>query len=362
LGASLIAETRRADGRDLPDPRVLLRGVDAARSAVGTGELEWQVTRLELAQPKATGGPARVAAIFGASGRRFDQWMKVLVIDGSDPEKASIARKKLIAMGNDWVAFAEAGLGTLKDVHVRSAFDGSKLLHYDGEGGANLSDLAQAVPDYCFEPRILGITATYLATETVPECLGMDAAKSIENLGQDSIDGRSTWHVRVVSKWDSRLDFWIDESADFRVRKFERLDDFGAIYQHWITRSTYLNDDKGTLPSRCETIRYDKANQPIRTVRFDQTGAKYGLVVDAKNWTLAGLSLPPGAPVNDLRAHRRAGYWDGAGVTADYTQARVKANETRWSPMRWGMIVTGVIIAAVALAAVVQRKGLLKKG
>jgi hypothetical protein len=45
--------------------------------------------------------------------------------------------------------------------------------------------------------------------------------------------------------------------------------------------------------------------------------AKANVKLPDATWTLAGLNLPVGATVSDLRISRRLGYWNGVGIGDD---------------------------------------------
>lgn len=346
-----------------PDPHALLQGVEASRLAIPSGHIEWLVSSLDLRHPRSTAGPIRLVAVFQGESRRFDQYQRILMTDGSGPDGGADARRKLEAMGGDWEAFVRAGLGHFEDVHIRTAFDGTQLLHYEGMGGANVGDLARGAPDYCLDPRIFGITVTHGKTRTISSCLAYRDARSVELVGPERVGGHSTWHVLVHDKRGSQRHFWVEDAEGFRVHRCEQIDDFGKLYQHWITQSEYSQPVAAQpLPVKTVTNRYDRDGRAISVVTFTQVRARYGVSVDPKAWTLAGLELPIGTPVTDTRIHRRIGHWDGEGLSQTLPEAHRKARPARWRPIHWGMATAGVIVAAVLAAALAQRRGWLRKG
>ena len=285
------------------------------------------------------------------------------MVDGSGPDGGADAHKRLETMNGDWEAFVRAGLGRFVDVHIRTAFDGVQLLHFDGEGGANVGDPINAAPDYCLDPRILGITVTYGKDETVSSCLAYREAKSIELVGPEKIDGVLTWHVLVIDKWGSQRHFWIEDAQGFRVRKREQIDENGGgFFQHWVTLSDYVgNAAEQPLPIKIVTTRFERDGREISELTFHQVRGDYGIAVDPKAWTLAGMELPIGTPVNDSRVHRIVGHWDGEGLSPGFSEAKRKAEAAHWSPLRWDMVLLGGVVLAALAAAVMHRQGWLRK-
>lgn len=343
-----------------PDPRSLLQGVEATRLGILPGRIEWELTDIDFRHPKAGPSRTRLVVVFDGDKRRYDQYLRILWIDGPKTGGGDLGFKKLEAMGGDGEAFVRAGLGEWKDVHIRSAFDGSQFMQYNKEMGAYVRDVSKGSADYAFDPRVMGLSCWYDLNATVPGCLGYRDAKSVKLVAPESVSGHPTWHVLVVDKSDRERHFWIEDTQGFRVRKFE----LRSEYQHETTISEY--DERGgnnILPTRVVDRDYGRAGNSLeREQTFVQKSAEFGIIPDPKAWTLAGLEIPVGEAVIDEKIRRVVGHWDGDGLTADFLEAKRKGAAARWWPLHWGMVVTGGIILAALTAVVVQRRGLLRRG
>ena len=167
VGASEL----RARADDLPDPRVLLQGVEDARLALASGSFDCEIVHSIPVGTKVSPRIVRLSVLFEGDNRRFDQFERILLIDGSDPIRAAAARKKFDAMCRDQESFARAGLGSLRNEHIRSAYDGTAILQYGKSLGASINDPEAGSSNYVFDPRILGISHTYTLGSTVTNSL-----------------------------------------------------------------------------------------------------------------------------------------------------------------------------------------------
>ncbi len=359
-GCSLawLGSIQPAYGAD-PDPRVLVQGMENSRLRISSGRIEWEVIYLDKRHPKAGEDRKRLVVVFEGDKRRFDQYQRILWIDGTKPG-AALANQKLEAMGRNSEAFVRAGLGEFKDVHICSAFDGAQYMQYNKEMGAYVRDVTKGSADYAFDPRIMGLSVWYDLNTSVSSVIGLRDAKSVELVGSEVVGGHPTWHVCLVDKSDRERHFWIEDREGFRVRKCE----LRSKYQHMTSEPQY--DEKGKdfpLPIQVITIVRDPAdNSLVSEVKFVQKSAKYGVAVDPKLWTLAGLGLPLGISVSDERISRSIGHWDGEGLTPQITDAIRKGESAQWRPLHWGMTFTGLVALAVLAAVVVHRHNLHRRG
>ena len=195
-------------------------------------------------------------------------------------------------------------------------FDGTFFLHFDGKDSATIT-----VPpkwpgvDYLFDPRTLGLSGSYLADETVPSCLGYQNAKSVTLVGLEPVRGKSTWHVRVVDSYEQQLDFWIEPVAGFPVHR-GRFSTKEGLNQNQSEVYCGENPRFPWLPSRVETQYYCQGKPTDATREVTILKAEFDVRIPPETWTLAGLDLPIGAPVSDLRVGR-LGYWNGEGLSQD---------------------------------------------
>ncbi|MGA2255233.1 MAG: protein kinase, partial [Thermoguttaceae bacterium] len=251
-----------------PDPIVLLRAVEKARLGVPPGRL---VIGSHFKEGEVDNN-CRLEVVFDGDKRQFRY---------ESPNSAKI----------------------------RTMFDGTSFLHFDGTDSATISDPARwQWADYLFDPRTLGLTGSYLANETLTLCLGYQKAKSVTLVGPERVRGKSTWHVRVVDSYEQQLDFWIEPVAGFPVHRLEFSTSEGF---NQIRGEVYCGDNPRFpwLPSRVETKDYCQG-KPMGTREVTISKADFDVPIPPETWTLAGLDLPIGTPVTDLRVGR-LGYWDG---------------------------------------------------
>jgi peroxiredoxin len=153
---------------------------------------------------------------------------------------------------------------------------------------------------------------------TIEGCLGYLEAKSIKLAGQEFVDGVPTWHVQVVSKYDERLEFWLDLARPTQVLKHAKNGSDVAI-------SRYSDDSTGrSIPTEVTSLEYHNG-APFFARRFVRSNAQFNLRIDPASWTLAGLGLPIGTDVSDSRIHRRIGYWTGSGLSENLPNKAAEA-------------------------------------
>ena len=99
---------------------------------------------------------------------------------------------------------------------------------------------------------------------------------------------------------------------DFRVYRY----DFSIPgVKRNSTISYYENDDYPWLPNRVETRYYNGDGQETSRRLIVIVESEGGVNQPDDTWGLAGLELPIGVPVSDLRIGQRIGYWDGHGLS-----------------------------------------------
>ena len=353
---SPVAWTNSAESAS-PDPVALLRGIEEIRAKIKSGRMEITVVRVKLNMPNEQEFRCSLEASFEGGARRIDQRQRSLFIDGTTPAAVGANEKKLRAMGYDREAFVRLGLGHWKETDVHSAYDGIQFMQYSEDLGATVKDPSKGSADYAFDPRILGITANYLLSNSVPLVLTYHDAKSVALIGRDEVDGHPTWKVHVHGKNEQDRHFWIDESNGFKVRKFE---DLGNLKSTVLSRYDE-NRPEVALPTWVEVSREYKG-LPIERMTFAVDKEQYNVAVDPKHWTLAGLGMPLGQMVIDQRIHQVIGHFDGTGLTSQATDAIEKGREAERKPTYWAIALGGLIALAVVAAVVVKRRNWLLEG
>jgi Peroxiredoxin len=138
----------------------------------------------------------------------------------------------------------------------------------------------------------------------VDNCLPYKDAKAVTLVGKESVEGNAAWHVQVHTKYDWKLDYWIDALRPVRVLKHQANGD--------VALSRFSDSDvKDPLPVEVRDFdnRYGVENRYVRR------STRYNAPIDPVNWTLDGLHMKIGTDVTDTRNHRILGYWTGAGLS-----------------------------------------------
>jgi hypothetical protein len=352
LGQVAFLASSEAEGEEPgPDPLALLRGVEAARLAIPSGQIEWRVERTRPLTPKYGKDLIRVFATFDGGKRRFEEHKRVLWTEPVEGASQRSPDDLLAAMDEDREEFVRAGFGQWKEVRVRSIFDGTQFLQFLGGSGATIADPSRGTPNYVFDPRILGITPLLSLKATVPRCLAYRDAQSVELVGEEDIDGQQAWHVKVVGSPEAMAEchFWIEANEPFAVYRCERR----TPYSHDVSVSHYDSPSGADrLPTRV-LIEYHQDNGEVsHRFEFTQVEAQFGINPDDGAFTLAGLDLPVGAPVVDVRIHQRLGYWNGKGLSHTRTAAmgpRYELEPTPPDTRVWYLVLALLPILIVAV-------------
>lgn len=213
----------------------------------------------------------------------------------------------LVEFDGDQRRFAKVG----GEFELRSAFNGNEVIHFDGGQSVTVRDTSNSTSDYFFDPRLLGITTTYWWSESAGHAFPMDDSK-IEVIGHERISGEMAWHVRITDSYEQRIDLWIDPDNSFRVYRF----DFSIEGLKRNEALSFYENPKFTwLPSRVESRNYRANGRLVLTRVFTILKAQADVAFSDRTWTLAGLNLPIGVSVTDLRINRRVGYWNGSGLS-----------------------------------------------
>lgn len=342
-----------------PDPIALLRGLEEARAAIRTGKLEMVVTKHQL-RPSEQKDDIDLTIVFDGDKRTSRQRQRALVVNASGPDGGHAKRKQLVAMNEDRDAFVRAGLGSWRDDHIRSGWDGSNFCQYSETMGASYRSHKQGTPDLVFDPRLLGLLASYEMTKTLQDCLYYQKARSVTLVGSEEVGDHLTWHVLVTSAAGVERHFWIEDKEGFRLRKFMFKD---SSVNKTIVSEYDAKAKAGVLPTLVTTQTLDKNDRVTRRVVVRVTKAELGAAVDPAVGTLVSLGLPVGEPVSDERIHQRLGYWDGEGLVSELRQAteigqqRQVAAEQERTKRYWRLGIIGSGLVALMVFLLRWRRG-----
>ena len=300
-----VAQAPSTETEVEPHPLQLLHAVARTRERIQSGTLELDMQVKQYIEGTST-ERTHMVAVFDAPRARFDsvgrEYRYTSV--GSDE-----AQKKIREQGLDHDAAVKAGLLQGFEAHVVSMYDGTALFGYRESDGrpqdAHIYDTDHGTGGFIENPQCFGLRTSLFLDGTVKSCLAYEEAKSIKLIGKEPVEGIPAWRVQVVSKYDDRLDFWIEVAHPERLLKqsygqnfvLSRYDRFGSA-----------------LP--VEMIAKDYRNGKLQMeIRYVLSNVKLGVPVPASTWTLAGLGMKIGTSVCDDRGSRCIGYWNGAGLS-----------------------------------------------
>jgi RNA polymerase sigma factor (sigma-70 family) len=310
-----VAEDQRE-----PDPLKLLLAVARARQRIVSGSMEFQVNTEHFGPGRRQTNHVRVSALLDGSKLRSESFAREYGYTYSaDEDEQEEIKKRADSM--DRQAAVSAGLLKPFESHHTVAYDGVVLLDYwenDGKPvNTSINDPAKGTSQIIFDPRCLGLRTWLSVGTTVENCLGYQKAKSIHLLGEESVEGVPAWHVQVHTKFDEKLDFWLEASEPTRVLKHARRDDFVV--------SKY--EDKAPRdPIPVEVTGMEFRNgSPSFSKRFIRSNSRFNAPIDPVAFTLAGLGMPVGTSVIDSRNWRQIGYWTGAGLSENLPRKGAEA-------------------------------------
>jgi hypothetical protein len=312
---SAAQDANAAEDQREPDPRKLLLAVAQARQRIVSGSMEFQFS-FEHYNYFGTGrrvtNDLRLVALFDGAKRRYEQFGREYSYTYSaDEAVAADIVKRADSMSRE--AAVRAGLLNPFESHHVTVYDGSALLDYwesDGKPAhMTIDDPSKGSLQANFDPRCLGLSTVLSPGGTVDNCLAYNEAKSIALVGEETVEEVPAWHVQVQSKYEARLDFWIDRAHPSRVLKQAYGSDF--------TLSKYDDANAGDpLPVEVTTLTFLKGSPRFRE-RFIRSNSRFNVPVDPSAFTLAGLGIAVGTPVVDVRIHRSIGHWTGTGLSED---------------------------------------------
>jgi len=299
-----------------PDPGAMLRAVADARLRIASGSMDLEVSHYRFDQPKAGTNHIRLLVVFDGPKRRVEQFSREKADVLMGPDAGKVTEAKLRELEWNFEAFVRLGLGQWIDIHTITAYDGSVVLQYreqDRKGGSTvIRDPAKGDYGYVFDPRILGLSPNLSFRDMVEHSLADGRAENVRLVGKETVEGHAAWHVEV--QWPApnpwTRDYWIDADQPTHVLKTRTgpRDIVVARYDEG------HNDDP--LPTEVVEMSY-QGNTPWIETRIVRRNSHYHGSIDPDTWTLAGLGMPVGTPVSDIRIPRRIGYWNGTGLSKD---------------------------------------------
>jgi RNA polymerase sigma factor (sigma-70 family) len=299
-----------------PDPLSLLMRVLQGRQELASGEIQYNLfTTVAKRSGVTETNYLRLKSVFDGSKRlvetagreyRYTQVGR----DASKNADPIIEEQKL-----DREGAVRAGFLQPFEARYVSLSDGTNWMVYretDGKpSGTTIDDPAKAGSSSgrFFDFRCLGLSGFLHSETTLESSLGFQHARSIKLLGREAIAGSQAWRVQVVNRYGAKFVFWIDVARPQRVLQCSEGDN--------LIQSEFDPASPDALPSAVIMRTKYSANHPRLVTseeRYTRVSVRPNIVTDPAQWTLAGLGMPLGTTVVDVRVQRQLGFWDGVGL------------------------------------------------
>ncbi|MES2789706.1 MAG: hypothetical protein V4719_08800 [Planctomycetota bacterium] len=207
-------------------------------------------------------------------------------------------------------------LGSRRRVAV---YDGEQLLTYDGQqNAAIMKPEERSSSALAFDPRTLGFSTGLYSDLTLKENLAYHSAK--DTVIVDIPPGRrqsGLVGVELTDRFAQRIRFEVENHAPYRVHYYSktisRKDGKGIFATYTTTTEYWPEQSENWIPKKLTAFtQYGDDDQKVveSVVEFERP--EFVSEIAPSTWTIAGLSLPFGEPVVDLRIKQRIGYWNGA--------------------------------------------------
>ncbi|HEY0551721.1 MAG TPA: hypothetical protein VGF13_19100, partial [Verrucomicrobiae bacterium] len=258
---------------DPPDPWILLQGLHSARMQVPPSSLKLQMT---YADPLVT-----------------NVFVTTVDFDGE--------RRGFHDLNS-----------SMADPGWQSLFDGTRVTTYNQNvNQVSYRTLETQNGARLFDPRVLGLVSVYAWKESLDSRFPtQDLGWTAEIIGREEINGRPAWHLLAKMK-NVEMDFWIDETKGFRLYRY----DLNGVQ----TISHYDNPAYPWLPNLVVSKIYrhrqpspDEVAPKTRTVEVLE--ARSNVKFPKNRWSLAAMTLKPGADIVDQGLQRSVGRWNGKRV------------------------------------------------
>ncbi len=327
--ASAAQESAISEPEREPDPLKLLQAVAKTRQRIASGSMDLQLSvdnflHLGFSHAGKETNQLRLKTAFDGQKSRIESFGREYNYVGIGAE-GEAAAARIEEQHLDRSRAVQAGLLKPFESHHVTVWDGTSQMDYwetDGKGGSTTIDDWGKSSVFLFDPRCLGLRTSLFASSTIDNCLSYTEAKSISLAGKELVEGVPAWHVRVTSKHDESLDFWIDVSHPTHVVRHAKGGDVAV--------SKYDDSTPGDAIPIEVTTREFRNGSPFLFNQFVRSNARFNVPIESASWTLAGLGMAVGTPVTDIRIHRRIGYWTGEGLSEFPPPAKIA--ESQLSP------------------------------
>jgi hypothetical protein len=313
LAGSLITVAATDKNPNHPDPVALLKGVAAARENIKSGEMEFLDAHRDSRWHIQT-NYILLKVAFDGEKLRFEQLAREYAYVPTNPEAIKRVEEKYYELHGDNDALVKLGLLTPQSAHYRTIYDGKVIMEFDPRLDATIQNSNADVGRFLFDPRTFGLNGYMFHGDTVEGCLAFQNPKLVSLVGKEDVDGIPAWHINVQVATNWPFEFWIDAAHPTHVIKFAEPTRPGTV---WSKYDPQKPDDPLPIEVNVEDHEGKTTNYVYET-RVVRLNSRYNVPIEPKAFTLAGLDMPTGTPVVDVRIHRRIGYWTGKNLSEQF--------------------------------------------
>lgn len=328
LAGSVITVAVAGKKPEQPDPVALLKGVAAARNRIKSGEMEFMIARHDSKWNIQT-NYSLLKVAFDGEKRRFEQIQRETVLTSMAPDAQKIVEAKRLELKGDDEALARLGLIRFQDAHYRTVYNGKALIRFDPSLDTTIDDPAKGSFTYIFDARTFGLADNLSIGSPIEDFLGYRTAQLVALAGKEIVDGIAAWHVRVQVNHTWRYEFWIDANHLTHVIK-EESPNVGTT----IRAKFDDQNPSDPLPVEIDEVQHFGGDPRPWETRMFRRHTHYNVPIEPKAFTLAGLDMPTGTPVVDVRIHRRIGYWTGKNLSEQFPRNAPPPQESQASTLQ----------------------------
>jgi hypothetical protein len=327
-----------------PDPVALLRGAEAARQAIHSGEIEFTIVQTWQTRKPVT---ADVRVTFDGTRRTIRLEQDEFTLAGNTPAESEASGKRYAAVNYDMDKAAAIGAGRKEHWRTSQAYDGSQFCKYHAIPHGNASYRKMEVDgEMTFNPQTLGLVEIYHLVLDLSFFFSNSQAKNITLVGREFVGDVPTWHVRYDAI--ARCHFWIEDREPFRVHNVE-YEGIGKDVGYRTTIISTFKDDGSPLPARVLVKKVTPSRTDLEST-LTVSSAKLNMPVNPHVGTLASLELPEGVYVVDAIEHKSLGIWDGEKIvpSEEYQKRRSVSRRFGRQQILFGTAATGLFAGAIA--------------
>ena len=235
-------------------------------------------------------------------------------------------------------------------------FDAEKLLLYERGQGMDIRDTVRPDPSYCFDIRLLGLSATMFPSENLEKTLTLGPSSTPAAIGNEHVGGVECTIVEFRNGFDHHVKLWVDDTTNFRVHRAEFT--YTVNDAKLIDRIESVFDGDSALPARVSGrgLQFFLV-KPRNSLSSNEKPVIRNFSKNkpaADRFTMNTMGMETGTPITDIRTHERIGYWDGQEIVGSFLTAKNQLGEPSKDAPRKSFpffFLGGVVLVGAGVAA-----------